>query len=83
MIRDALLVCITLIASMIGFYLIEAQNYVKASDVKAIIEDKQAVVVEQVSQLKSTSERLEAALLKATEAINDLRVELAKKNGNT
>lgn len=80
--KDIILVLATIVVSMIGFYLIESQNYVKANDVKAIIEDKQAIVVQQVNQLQITSQKLEDALRKTTDALNDLRVELARRNDN-
>jgi len=78
--KDALLVCATLILSMIGWFLIEGQAYLNAAEVQSLISQKEQIVTVQLDNLTQEVEELKTALKDATRAINDLRVELAKNN---
>ncbi len=77
--KDSLIICATLICSMIGWFLLEGQSYLNASEVQNLISEKQQVVSVQIDNLTANVEELKQALKEATRAINDLRVELAKE----
>lgn len=73
-------ILIPVVISMVSFWLMQGREYLTRSEAKEMIDQKHLVVVELMAVQQKNEAKLEAVLDKNTEAIQQLKVQLATLN---
>lgn len=73
-------ILVTVIFTMIGFWLMEGREFVTRIEVTEIIQQENKLILQKMAERDKNDKRLEAVLEKNTEAIQELKVQIATLN---
>lgn len=76
--KDLIIVLVTAVLSMGGYWLLIGTTYTTKSEVQSMINDNQKFLQLEVDQLVEGRKEMAAALNKNTEAITELKIAIAK-----
>jgi F0F1-type ATP synthase membrane subunit b/b' len=81
-IKEVMVILITIILTMAGFWLMIGRDYITRSEAQLMIEDNQKVIQNELSNLSKSREELSDVLKDNTNAITELRIAIAKITSN-
>ena len=76
--KDAIIVLVTAVFSMGGYWLTIGSTYATKAEVQAMISDNQKLIQLEVDQLVEGRKEMAIALNKNTEAITELKIAIAR-----
>lgn len=76
--KEVLIVLVTVIISMTGFWLMIGRNFITREEAALMIKESNAVLNTEITHLTQSYNKLAEALNKHSEAVTELRIAIAK-----